>query len=414
MKKTPLFIGAIIVVGVFFISPFIANAYTDQVTISQVNSDTFCFLSTPASFVNNHLTIVGAGTITPPPAPGFSGSDYAGGPTHTCLNGYNYDLGTIIGGTPGTILIVEIDDTNNNNVWNTGENAVFAAISWDGTTGVIIPPPDGNTTTHIIDISRPTLFATTTSPVVVDFGYYQSSTSPTYATGYELDFVNTRTYQSKKIKGVLTQTYTVDGVYTQSTTTPLTGDGTWKLTVSLIDWDSSVPNYPVTYIDRSETIWFGLNFNDNVSTITLDAAFGTYASSSCQVNFLGSFSLSDCMGYLFVPSNNLFVIYETIPQTFSTRFPFSYFYSTAATWQSLNASTTENAPELEWELGDLGIGSTSPMGNILPNVTVFSASTTEEYFPDGTFELLKTLASIALILGLFTDIFFTTRNLIKV
>jgi len=86
-------------------------------------------------------------------------------------------------------------------------------------------------------------------------------------------------------------------------------------------------------------------------------------------------------------------------------------YSIKNTLDVLIASSTQNAPEYDYNLSNLGIGSTTPLGNILPNVTVLSSSTVTGYFPAGTFDLLKGLAGLAIILTLFADIFFTVKGL---
>jgi len=72
-----------------------------------------------------------------------------------------------------------------------------------------------------------------------------------------------------------------------------------------------------------------------------------------------------------------------------------------------------NAPDLSYDLADLGIGSTTPMGNILPNITVFASSTVRTYLPDAIFSVLKFLAGLAILLTLIADIFFSTKRMMK-
>jgi len=117
--------------------------------------------------------------------------------------------------------------------------------------------------------------------------------------------------------------------------------------------------------------------------------------------------------FLFVPTTDSLNQFADISSTTQTRFPFSYVHSVTSVWSALQASSTLNSPSFEYKLGDLGIGSTSALGNILPNFTVFSASTTKADFPAGTFDTLKALAGIAIVLTLIGDIFFSTRNMMK-
>jgi len=117
--------------------------------------------------------------------------------------------------------------------------------------------------------------------------------------------------------------------------------------------------------------------------------------------------------FLVIPTSDSLNQFSTLASYTKNRFPFSYIASVTDTWSTLTASSTANAPVYAFPLHDAGIGSTSALGNILPNVTVFSSSTVEQYFPSGMFQLLKTLAGIALVLTLVADIFFTSRNMIK-
>jgi len=153
------------------------------------------------------------------------------------------------------------------------------------------------------------------------------------------------------------------------------------------------------------------DFVDNIASTTT-SYIQNFDSDSCSV-VSGSFNLGECFIGLLIPSGNVFSAYTRIPDLLAEKFPFSYINSMGETWTGLVASSTENAPNLEFELQGLGIGSTTPLGNILPNVTVFSTTTMTQYFPEETFDLLKNLASFALIIGLFTHIFFSVRNLFK-
>jgi len=117
--------------------------------------------------------------------------------------------------------------------------------------------------------------------------------------------------------------------------------------------------------------------------------------------------------YLIIPSSDSLNQFATLASSTKNRFPFSYFNSVFTVWNSLTASSTLNSPTFAYDLADLGLGSTTPMGNILPNLTVLSSTTVQSYFPSGTFSLLKALAGIAIILVLIGDIFFSTKRMMK-
>jgi len=142
----------------------------------------------------------------------------------------------------------------------------------------------------------------------------------------------------------------------------------------------------------------------------------TLADLAAQCNQAGNiFAEAICIGfsYLFVPSNESIGQYSNLGNTLYEKFPFSIVTGISKVWTTLTASSTANAPVFPLDYASLGIGSTTPMGNILPSFDGFSSSTVTHFFPAGTFDALKLLASIALYLGLFADIFFTTRNMIR-
>lgn len=337
-----------------------------------------------------------------------SSTEYAGQypDTSTRLGGGTAAPGTFDSysknGTPNTWTVAEISS----GMPTTGE-WYYQYDSGGNSTAI-----SQNAGTHIIEITAPQLYSTTTSPVNVSFSYYVASSS--LPNGYLLTYVNTLSYKTTQYIGGVTEGYTTDGVYHLSTTTPLTGNGTWKLTISLIDYSPDVPNAGYQIIDTAPDVWFGLNYNDNVTTVTFDGcADSEFASTTCAINFTGSFNASQCIDYLFRPSCSSLSVYSAIPNQLNGKFPFSYIAGIKNTWSSLVASTTANSPSYSFNLHDLNIGSTTSLGNVLPNQVVFSASTTKQYFPAGTFDILKTLAGLAIILGLFADIFFGVKNLIK-
>jgi len=278
--------------------------------------------------------------------------------------------------------------------------------------------PEGGSNTRVLRVVTPLLYATTTSPVTVSFDYYNGT--PDNATGYKAEAWKIESLgYSQSVTWWEDLATTTAGTWNFSTTTTMLPVGTWKVTFTLTakpPQNAGIEYWYFNQADGANEVIFGVD----VSTLTNyqnvvsgPAVFQGYASTSCQINFLGTFNLSDCVGYLFLPTQNIYQTYQTIPQTFATKFPFSYAYSVAQVWQQLSYDGDENAPTLEYNLHDLGIGSTSPMGNFLPNVTVFSASTTKEYFPEGTFDLLKSLAEIAIILSFFLYMFFEIKQLIK-
>jgi len=114
--------------------------------------------------------------------------------------------------------------------------------------------------------------------------------------------------------------------------------------------------------------------------------------------------------YLFVPNPNTVQPLVELPSTLALKFPFSWVYGIQTTIGSLSASTTANFTSLSIGLGDLGIGSTTPMGNILPNFDAFSTTTLMEFMPVGVWDTGQLLISISLWLGLVYFIFHDARR----
>lgn len=129
----------------------------------------------------------------------------------------------------------------------------------------------------------------------------------------------------------------------------------------------------------------------------------------------GTFSYGLCKvsSYVFVPSPESVNQFSSLASTTRGVLPFGYIYKILDAWSSLVASSTQNAPTYSMNFGGLGLGSTTALGNVLPDITAFSSTTVKQYFPPGTFDLLKFLAGLAIFAVLFADIFFTIRNLLK-
>lgn len=142
----------------------------------------------------------------------------------------------------------------------------------------------------------------------------------------------------------------------------------------------------------------------------------------CNSSFATSTGFLDSMGssianafcdagvFLFIPSSQALSQYGDFSSLVQDHFPFSWIDQVQTTWNGLSASSTANMPEYDLQLGDLGIGSSSPMGDLLPNFTLLSTSTVTKYAPSWFFPSMKGLASVAIILGLVADIFFSTKN----
>lgn len=267
------------------------------------------------------------------------------------------------------VWVADIDDA-------AGVNHIGYAM-WIGSGGSIIPvnpPADGVYTTHVIDIVQPSpAYSTTTSPVTVEFDYYQASTSPAIATSYVLNFVHTLSGETKTLYDNLSTTYTSDGVYSQSTSTSLTS-GTWKVQARLTVANSATPNFPSVYFNPSctsngpcDTSYFGIDYNDNVTTVDFGPVVSTqYASTSCNVNFLGTFNMNDCVGYLITPSENVFLPYQSLSTELESRMPFIFAYQILDIRDALYSasSTASSTLSVSTPLGTITFLSQTMIANV--------------------------------------------------
>jgi len=207
------------------------------------------------------------------------------------------------------------------------------------------------------------------------------------------------------------------GYFSISTTTQILREGRYTMQTSIVKplvsllglsfGDIKVASLETTFIAGTTTPYD--NFTDEVQTFIQDSYDSFSSGTSCNI-VSGDFNFGTCMVALFIPNSSIFQAYGQIPQIVATKFPFSYVSGIAYTWQQLETSAT-TTPSLVYNLHDLGIGSTTPLGNILPNQTVFASSTITEYLGSGVLNALKALAGVAIILALFLNIFFTVRNI---
>ena len=130
-----------------------------------------------------------------------------------------------------------------------------------------------------------------------------------------------------------------------------------------------------------------------------------YQNFSTSTGFLSVLSQDISLGFcntavfLFVPSTDSFQSLESLSSSTSTHFPFSWFYGTVFLFQSLEASSSQM---VNWVIPfhSLGLGSSTVMGNFLPDVTILSSSTITTYIGLERWESLQFLIVISLYLGL--------------
>jgi len=139
---------------------------------------------------------------------------------------------------------------------------------------------------------------------------------------------------------------------------------------------------------------------------------GTLSTSTNIITQTASdFSYGICVSFalLFVPNADVLAQYGNLASTTKSKFPVLTQVQTEIA--TLTASSTANLPHLSLNMHDLGIGSTTAIGNILPNFDALSSTTVQSYMPAGTLDALKALAVAAIWLTFIADVFFTVRAL---
>jgi len=183
----------------------------------------------------------------------------------------------------------------------------------------------------------------------------------------------------------------------------------------------------VPYFNLNQSIdWVGgLNLYTPSVFATSSAAiaassslWGAYASSStlieaCNTGNLFGDGLCSAASFLFVPNPNTLNAFFSIPSAASGKFPFSWIYGVQTTFSSLAVSSTTAMTSLSFNLGTLGIGSTTPMGNILPNTEVFSKNTIETYISPTLWATFQTLIAAGMWLGFIWFEFNRARRMAK-
>lgn len=211
--------------------------------------------------------------------------------------------------------------------------------------------------TGIIKFNAPELYSVHSSPVSVEFEYQYASCAtcspaPTYFDQYRLIFTNTTSGATKTVFGSIDNVAT--GIFTQSTTTTLVGDGTWKVEGALVSPPDTTFGTRI-YAPRGAFTFFGLNYNDDPSAVApyLPPSQADFDGSSCEINFLGTFDFTECLGFIIVPTKGTTSPMVQIQRiTLAQTFPFAYAYQLNDMRQALftasSTASTSLAISIPW------------------------------------------------------------------
>jgi len=252
--------------------------------------------------------------------------------------------------------------------------------------------------------NAPSSFEATTSPVFFDLKYYLDETvSATQYFGvlYNYDTGSSSTWGNYTLPDTTTGTFN-----TATQSLAILENGSYSITWWLRDPQNQ---YGTVGVPHETT--FSINASSSFfQTPAIKGINSTIASTSCNINFLATFDLADCATYMTVPSSNVYGLYGSIPKLLASKFPFSYVASIQNTWKELSA-TASTTPTLSYNLHDIGIGSTTALGNFLPNIEIFSEATITTYLSDDILAIFRALIATVLISLTFLNIYGSVMRL---
>jgi len=170
------------------------------------------------------------------------------------------------------------------------------------------------------------------------------------------------------------------------------------------DWADISVSPPINWSDLSIVSTSTSLFGDASSTLE------SIANDCAESGNIFSKALCRAFSYLFIPNPTVLNQFTAIGPTLETKFPVSWFYQVQTEIQSV-ATTTLSSPVWTMNLANIGIGSTTSMGNFLPNLTIFSSSTVKTYISESNWQLLMILAGASVWLGAFYTLYAVGHNL---
>jgi len=158
---------------------------------------------------------------------------------------------------------------------------------------------------------------------------------------------------------------------------------------------------------------------EQLGIATTSVAVLCQGSTASSTGFFSSaasdFGVAICyaLSFLFVPSNDSVANFSALSSTTLEKFPFSWGYGIYNLWTNLATSSGNNLAQVSIPLHDLGIGSTTAMGNILPNFVALSSTTVLTYMSQAQLDVFKNIIRVVLWCSLALMIFFEVKHLIR-
>jgi len=176
---------------------------------------------------------------------------------------------------------------------------------------------------------------------------------------------------------------------------------------STINWDAATIATP---IDWSALVFVSTTtglFSGTTSQAALDSI-----ADRCEDPNNNLFSRGLCYAgvYLFIPDPGILNNYAQLPTLMQTKFPFSWVAQVKEAISARTAGASGQMTAFSFNLANLGIGSSTPIGNVLPNYVGFSSTTVTQYIGLSAWNAGQALIAAALWLALGLDIYYTVRR----
>jgi len=254
-------------------------------------------------------------------------------------------------------------------------------ITYNGTDWYLTNDPKLYNSTRIYDV-RPQQSESTTTPYTIQFSYSFGSTTQYQL--YSIALTRTDSTGSLGIGSVASSTGLFGSLTSSSGTVTrqeATGDGLWTMKICLQTQDLYVE-----FCGNSQTYSVGSTTYDQQFIQT----FGNINETATTTDFLQLANLFQSLGKK-IPFGYAVEVYDLV---------------SSSTRVAQNSAT----PLVSIKLHDIGLGSTSPVGNFLPNIEL-STTTIGHYLTEGTRQTLLGLQDAALWMSLLSY-FWRRRHII--
>jgi len=264
-----------------------------------------------------------------------------------------------------------------------GAWAGSAVVQLAPVTGVDLPAASGLLT-----------LASSTMPTYED-GKYYFLTMGRVGVGYtgQVNFIGTSAASSTCVAGCVQNTGQPYFVLSSGSSTI---DWTQANIATPIDWSD------IVFVSTTTGLFSGTS-----SQSALD-----FIADRCEDPNNNLFSRGLCYAgvYLFIPDPGILNNYAQLPTLMQTKFPFSWVAQVKEAITARTAGVSGQMTAFSFNLANLGIGSSTPIGNVLPNYVGFSSTTVTQYIGLSTWNAGQALIAAALWLALGLDIYYTVRR----